>query len=108
MLLLHAPEIDDRAGGATQSWFLGYAIVQHHCTISLPSTQPLGARSTEIFTMTVYFPFRCQIRNIARWLSVTLETPGETQARVLYQVRRGGDSIIDDVDRHTDATTAVT
>ena len=29
---------------------------------------------------------RRQIRTLAQWLNLALETPGETQARILYQV----------------------
>ena len=29
---------------------------------------------------------RQQIRWVAQWLNLALETPGETQARILYQV----------------------
>ncbi len=66
--------------------------MQSSCTI-LPSLLLYQQSSQvqdllDILAMPVPFPFRCQIRDIARWLSVTLEVPGETQARVLYQVRR--------------------
>lgn len=29
---------------------------------------------------------RRQLRAFAQWVNITLETPGETQARILYQV----------------------